>query len=214
MDDDAYPGFDAAHASRLKRLDGCFGGFVDDLKQRGLYDDSVDRSSPSDHGDSLGEEGRWGHAYTLVPRSAAGAADRPPAAARCGTRFDADLTAAAFTADITPTLYALLGHQTSQPAPMFGEPLVWPKGSPRSRAIVRGRAGRVELRQRLRLDQRRWPPALRLGRRVAARLPYELDGSPTGRALAVNADDRRAGQAAVQATPSSASAAFYKLELD
>ena len=39
---------------------------IDDLKARQLYDDSVIVLT-SDHGDSLGEEGRWGHAYTLFP---------------------------------------------------------------------------------------------------------------------------------------------------
>ena len=51
----------------MRRLDGCFGAFVDDLKASGLYDDSLIVLT-SDHGDSLGEQGRMGHAYTVFPK--------------------------------------------------------------------------------------------------------------------------------------------------
>jgi arylsulfatase A-like enzyme len=50
----------------VHRIDGCFGAFVDDLKRRGLYDSSIVVVT-ADHGDSLGEAGRWGHAYTVFP---------------------------------------------------------------------------------------------------------------------------------------------------
>jgi hypothetical protein len=66
LDAGPYEGFHAPYASRLARLDGCFGAFIDDLKARDLYDSSIVILT-SDHGDSLGEEGRWGHAYTLFP---------------------------------------------------------------------------------------------------------------------------------------------------
>ena len=51
-------GFDPAYASRLQTIDGCIGRFVDTLKKDGIYDDSVIVVT-SDHGDSLGEMGRW-----------------------------------------------------------------------------------------------------------------------------------------------------------
>ncbi len=54
VDDQRYGGFYAPVASRVRRFDACFGAFVDDLKARGLYDNSIVIVT-SDHGDSLGE---------------------------------------------------------------------------------------------------------------------------------------------------------------
>ncbi len=65
-DDEPDAGFYAPVASRIKRFDRCFGEFIDDLKSRDLYGDSVVILT-ADHGDSLGEDGRMGHAYTLYP---------------------------------------------------------------------------------------------------------------------------------------------------
>src|SRR5262249_52478688 len=61
-----YPGVHAPYAARLRRVDACFGRFVDFLKQRGWYDRSVIVVT-SDHGEMLGEDGLWGHAYYLFP---------------------------------------------------------------------------------------------------------------------------------------------------
>ncbi|MEZ5291281.1 MAG: sulfatase-like hydrolase/transferase [Vicinamibacterales bacterium] len=127
LDGEAYPGFYAPVASRVRRLDGCFGQFLDDLRGRNLYDESVIVLT-SDHGDSLGEGGRWGHAYTLFPE----VVQVPlivhlPASIR-GTVESAPASRV-FTSDITPTLYALLGHEVTPPASIFGRPLVWRKGS-------------------------------------------------------------------------------------
>jgi hypothetical protein len=195
IDQQPYPGFDAAHASRLKRLDGCFGGFIDDLKARHLYDDSVIILT-SDHGDSLGEEGRWGHAYTLFPEVL-----QVPLIVhvpeRLRARFDLDLSAPSFTADLTPTLYTLLGHETTPPGPMFGEPLVWRKEStarPRAAdgALVASSYGSVygwvsdNARELYVADG----VSLRDNR-------YALDGTPTGRALSITDGERRAGQATI-----------------
>jgi hypothetical protein len=211
IDAAGYTGFDAAHASRLTRLDGCFGAFVDDLKSRGLYDDSIVIVT-SDHGDSLGEEGRWGHAYTLFPEVL-----QVPLIVHLPTRlrerFDADVSAAAFTADITPTLYALLGHQTTQPGPMFGEALVWPKGArPTNRrsdgVLVASSYGSVY--GWITDDGRE----LYVSDGVSLRdYRYQLDGSPTGRALAVDGEERRAGQEAIKEALAGL-ARFYRLELD
>jgi Sulfatase len=211
LDTAGYPGFDAAHASRLKRLDGCFGAFVDDLKSRGLFDDSIVIVT-SDHGDSLGEEGRWGHAYTLFPEVL-----QVPLIvhlpARLRERFDVDLSAASFTADITPTLYTLLGHQTTRPGPMFGEALVWPKGAqPGNRrsdgVLVASSYGSV---YGWITDDGR---GLYVSDGVSLRdYRYELDGSPTGRALAVGVAERQAGQSAIKEALTRL-ASFYRLELD
>jgi arylsulfatase A-like enzyme len=61
-----YPGFYAPYASQVKQMDGCFGEFIEHLKSRELFDNSIVILT-SDHGDSLGEEGRWGHSYWMFP---------------------------------------------------------------------------------------------------------------------------------------------------
>jgi hypothetical protein len=66
IDEADYSGFYAPVASRVRRLDQCLGAFIDDLKTKGLYERSVIVLT-SDHGDSLGDEGRIGHAYSLHP---------------------------------------------------------------------------------------------------------------------------------------------------
>jgi arylsulfatase A-like enzyme len=115
-----YPGFDAAYASRLKRLDKCFAEFIEFLKSSGLYDNSIVILT-ADHGDSLGEKGRWGHAYNVVPEVARipliihlPAAIRPPFV---------DQINPAFLIGITPTLYYLLGRRPIVQNPVFGKPL-------------------------------------------------------------------------------------------
>jgi hypothetical protein len=60
-------GFQAPYASRVHRIDACFGAFVDSLKRRGLYDRSLVVLT-SDHGELLGEDGRWGHSYNITFR--------------------------------------------------------------------------------------------------------------------------------------------------
>jgi arylsulfatase A-like enzyme len=119
-DGESYPGFFERVAAQVRRIDRCFGGFVGHLKRLGLYDRSIIVLT-SDHGDSLGEEGRFGHSYTLfpevmrvpliikLPASMAGAAT--------------DLTRVSFTTDITPTLYALLGYEPEALGPRNGAPL-------------------------------------------------------------------------------------------
>jgi hypothetical protein len=119
-DGESYPGFFERVAAQVRRIDRCFGGFVGHLKRLGLYDRSIIVLT-SDHGDSLGEEGRFGHSYTLfpevmrvpliikLPASMAGAAT--------------DLTRVSFTTDITPTLYALLGYEPEALGPLYGAPL-------------------------------------------------------------------------------------------
>jgi hypothetical protein len=125
--DGDYPGFYAPYASRLRRLDRCFGEFVDYLKQRGSYDESIIVVT-SDHGDSLGEDGRWGHAVWLYPEHV-----RVPLIVHVPSRLRAavttDLSRVAFTTDITPTLYALLGHTLREAGPLFGSPLFVARGA-------------------------------------------------------------------------------------
>ncbi|HEY6892675.1 MAG TPA: sulfatase-like hydrolase/transferase, partial [Rhodanobacteraceae bacterium] len=108
-------------ASSVHRLDACVGSFVDELKRRQLYDDSI-LILTSDHGDSLGEEGRWGHAYYMYPEVM-----RVPLIVHLPSWLKndvrADTKAVAFTADITPSLYALLGYHPADLGPLFGRPL-------------------------------------------------------------------------------------------
>jgi arylsulfatase A-like enzyme len=109
-------------------VDGCFAGFVAALKQAGLYDRSIVIVT-SDHGDSLGEGGRWGHAFFLEPEVM-----RVPLIIHLPSdlraRVAADTKAVAFATDITPTLYALLGHDPSDLGPLFGRPLFGPIDGP------------------------------------------------------------------------------------
>jgi len=138
VDGERYDGFYAPVASRVRRLDGCFGAFIADLKARGLYEKSIIVVT-SDHGDSLGEEGRMGHAYTLYPEIArVPLIVRVPAAMR--DRYVWDPQRPAYTTDLTPTLFRLLGHEPVPPRPFFGESLAALPGEtrppPRNRMIA------------------------------------------------------------------------------
>ena len=125
---ESYPGFYAPYASRLKRLDGCFGAFIDTLKEIGLYDHSIVVFT-ADHGDSLGEDGRFGHAYTIFPEilriPLIVHVPRPLAEA-----FTPARDSLVFSTDIAPTMYALLGHAPTAAAFPLGRPLFVPKGAP------------------------------------------------------------------------------------
>lgn len=117
-----YPGFYAPYASQVKYIDGCFGEFIAFLKSQGLYDNSIVILT-SDHGDSLGEEGRWGHSYWMFPEIL-----RVPLIIHLPAKIQKGLAwnpkSVAFTTDITPTLYYLLGHRPIARDPMFGRPLL------------------------------------------------------------------------------------------
>jgi arylsulfatase A-like enzyme len=111
---------------------------VADLKFSGLFDSSVIILT-ADHGDSLGEGGRFGHAYTLYPEIV-----RIPLIAHVPealrSAFTWDLARPAFTTDLTPTLYRLLGHDITPPGDFYGEPLMRPAGAaappPRDRMLA------------------------------------------------------------------------------
>ncbi|MEW5980752.1 MAG: sulfatase-like hydrolase/transferase [Acidobacteriota bacterium] len=117
---EVYPGFYAPYASRVRRIDGCIGSFIGMLKARGLYENSV-LIFTSDHGDSLGEDGRWGHAYTIFPEII-----RIPLVIHLPRRWQrlaVDPDALAFSTDVAPTLFYLLGHRPTVNHPLFGRPL-------------------------------------------------------------------------------------------
>jgi phosphoglycerol transferase MdoB-like AlkP superfamily enzyme len=121
IDDANYRNFYAPYASRLRKIDGCFGNFVASLKKLGMYDNSIVILT-ADHGDSLGEQGRWGHAYTIYPEIL-----RVPLIIHLPTALRQKLSAApsaiAFSTDITPSLYYMLGHKPTTNNEMFGHPL-------------------------------------------------------------------------------------------
>jgi len=116
-----FPGFWAPYASRVKQMDACLGGFIDYLKTRGLYDNSVVILT-SDHGDALGEDGRWGHSYWVYPEIM-----RIPLIVHLPAKLKSRLmwksSDVAFSTDITPSLYYLLGHKPIIENPLFGRPL-------------------------------------------------------------------------------------------
>jgi arylsulfatase A-like enzyme len=115
---ESYPGFFPAVASSIRRIDGCFGSFIDFLKRTNRYDNSIVILT-ADHGDSLGEEGRWGHAFFIVPEvmRIPLIVHVPP---RLRERMPVDLSALTFSSDIVPSLYALLGYEPGVPGSLAG----------------------------------------------------------------------------------------------
>ena len=110
------------YASRLRRIDGCFPyNFVQALKTKGIYDNSIVVLT-ADHGDSLGEQGRWGHAYTIFPEIM-----RVPLIIHLpkgwSEKYQSNPEALAFNSDVTPSLYYLLGHRPIQNSELLGKPL-------------------------------------------------------------------------------------------
>jgi hypothetical protein len=117
---EAYPGFEGAYASRIRKMDACFGEFIQFLKNSGWYRNSIIIVT-SDHGDSLGEGGRWGHAYNVVPEVV-----RIPLLIHLPATMQSlafERGAPAFLVDITPSLYYLLGHRPIVDNELFGRPL-------------------------------------------------------------------------------------------
>jgi arylsulfatase A-like enzyme len=122
---ESYPGFYSLLAATVRHVDGCVGRFVEQLKARGLYDDSVIIIT-ADHGDSVGEGGRWGHGFAGFPEVV-----RIPLIVHLPRRFtarwSADLDGVSFSTDIVPTLYNLLEQDVTLRGPTFGMSLVYPR---------------------------------------------------------------------------------------
>jgi arylsulfatase A-like enzyme len=116
-----YPGFHQQYASELERIDQGFGEFISYLKSHGLYDNSIIVLT-SDHGDSLGEFGRWGHGSTIFPEVV-----RIPLIIHLPAKFQKtsywDTKQVAFSMDLTPSLYYMLGHRPIRNDEMLGRPL-------------------------------------------------------------------------------------------
>lgn len=104
-----HPGFNDAYASAVENVDQSFGGFIDFLKRQGMYEHSIIVIT-SDHGESLGEMGRESHVSNVTPEviQIPLIIHLPQALKkRLTPRTDDTVT----LHDITPTLYALLGHR-------------------------------------------------------------------------------------------------------
>lgn len=124
----SYPGFDAPYASRVERMDACFGRFVDTLKSSGRWEESLIILT-ADHGDSLGEGGRRGHAYTIFPEVLrVPLIVRAPKRLLASRRWDPD--AMALLIDVAPTLYELLGRTPAPAGRLRGRPLFRPAHAP------------------------------------------------------------------------------------
>jgi arylsulfatase A-like enzyme len=117
-----YRGFHAPYATKVHAIDACFGRFVDALKARGLYDRSLIVLT-SDHGEMLGEDGRFGHSTHLFPQVI-----RVPLIvhlpAELARRAAIDVDAVALSTDITPTIYSALGYNPAPANPLMGRSLV------------------------------------------------------------------------------------------
>ena len=109
-------------ADTIGRLDVCFGRFIDYLKAKRLYDDSIVVLT-ADHGDAYGEEGRWGHAFYVTPETL-----RIPLIVHVPERLrrPVDASRVAWLTDLTPTLYALLGIAPRASGMLAGRSLFGP----------------------------------------------------------------------------------------
>jgi sulfatase-like protein len=117
-----YRSFYAPYATKVHAFDACLGRFVDGLKRRGQYDRSLIVVT-ADHGEMLGEDGRFGHSYHLFPQ----VVQVPliihfPTSIADAAAVDAD--AVSLTTDITPTIYAALGYKPVQANDLMGRPLI------------------------------------------------------------------------------------------
>jgi hypothetical protein len=108
-------------AYELHQVDGCLGGFLQYLKARGFYENSIIVIT-SDHGDATGQFGRFSHSTTIYPEIIrVPLIVHLPAKLRRQVVYD-DQRVSALT-DLTPSLYYLLGHGPILHNPMLGHPL-------------------------------------------------------------------------------------------
>jgi hypothetical protein len=105
----------------LRRMDAAFGEFVRFLQAQGLYEQSIIILT-SDHGDAYGEFGRFGHSDFIFPEvMRIPLVIHLPPSMRQNVVWDARQIA--FSLDITPSLYYLLGHRPTLNNELFGRPL-------------------------------------------------------------------------------------------
>jgi arylsulfatase A-like enzyme len=118
---ETHPGFDDYYATQVRKVDACFGRFIEKLKEKNLDENSIIILT-SDHGEDLGEGGRYGHGFYLYPELIrVPLIMRLPEHLKKGMRFDTN--SIAFLTDITPTIYYLLGQRPIVRNGVFGRPL-------------------------------------------------------------------------------------------
>lgn len=122
------------YGDAVQRIDGCLARFMDWLRAEDLYRQSVIVVT-SDHGDSLGEGGRFGHAYTIydeilrVPLIV-----KPPESMK--PRLSRTAASPVFTTGIAPTLARIVGREVRAPERSWvvGKPLLSIAGGTREDA--------------------------------------------------------------------------------
>ena len=121
------PGLSTRITYEVHWVDSCLGGFVDYLKQRRMYDNSIIVVT-SDHGDATGELGRVSHSTSIWPEiMRVPLVIHLPASMRQQVVYD-DTRLSTLT-DIAPTLYYLLGYRPIRQNPLYGRPLLAEKKS-------------------------------------------------------------------------------------
>jgi arylsulfatase A-like enzyme len=115
------PGFSARISNSVHQVDECIGQFIANLKARNLYDNSVIVLT-SDHGEATGELGRSMHAEIIYPEVMhVPLIVHLPTSMRHQWKWNTDELAA--LTDISPSLYALAGHEDLRTHPLWGHSL-------------------------------------------------------------------------------------------
>ena len=98
------------------------------LKEKNILDKTIIIFT-ADHGDSLGEEGRFGHAYTIYPEVM-----RIPLLIHLPKslfdNFSFNKDRLTFLTDIAPSLYELFNYKVTLKNSLFGRSIFWKKESP------------------------------------------------------------------------------------
>jgi arylsulfatase A-like enzyme len=117
-----YRSFHAPYATKVHSIDACFGRFIDALKSKRLYDDSLIVLT-ADHGEMLGEDGRFGHSYHLFPQIVrVPLITHLPSSVARNASIDPD--AVSLTTDISPTMYSALGYKPAGSNYLAGQSLI------------------------------------------------------------------------------------------
>jgi membrane-anchored protein YejM (alkaline phosphatase superfamily) len=116
-----------AYGDGVTNIDQCFGKFMKNLEKQNLLEKSIVILT-ADHGDSLGEEGRYGHAYTIFPEIM-----RIPLIVHLPEylkeKFQTQPDRLVFSTDIAPSLEMLLARPNKPKHWSEGVSLFFPKNS-------------------------------------------------------------------------------------
>ena len=115
------PGFENWIAYRVHQVDESLGDLFRYLKSRGLYDNSIIVVT-ADHGDGNEELGHHAHSTVIYPEVMhVPLIIHLPKTLRARLAYDENSLSSLI--DITPSLYALLGHGPIEKGPLLGRPL-------------------------------------------------------------------------------------------